>query len=46
MPLIIASISDYANKYIEDWAKENSIDKEAALNAIISSVRRDAEGEE
>ncbi len=43
MPLIIASISEYANKYIEDWVKENDISKGAALNSTISGVRREAE---
>lgn len=43
MTVIIASISDYAMEYIEQWAAENGINTEKALDEIISSVRRDSE---
>ncbi len=43
MPVIIASISDYSNEYIESWAKNNDIDIEKAIDQIISSVRDEAD---
>ncbi len=43
MPVIIASVSDYANGYIGEWAKENNISEEQALDEILTSIRKDSE---
>lgn len=43
MPVIIASISNYSNDYVDDWAKENNITQEEALDQILTSVRKDSE---
>ena len=44
MVRIEAKISRYAATYVGRWAKHNEISIDQALDEILSSVRRDAEG--
>lgn len=43
MPVIIASVSDYSNEYVDSWAEENKITPEEALDQILISIRKDSE---
>lgn len=46
MGVIIAKVSDYAEQYIEEWAKANGIDTEHALDEILTSLRDEKEDKE
>lgn len=46
MGIIIAKVSSYAEEYVLDWAKENNIDTDKALDEILTSIRDEKEDRE